>query len=149
MNTNTSDNSSEGGITACQRFLRRYLPYRFLPDEEYVEAVRKRTERIQRWGIAGLISFAALNLALISVTGCLLVFALQNVPFGNNVPIQQMAIAAGFMVGIVLGVLIGKCEANFLHSFIAIVTGMRADKLLVQYFDLAHADRMGNEDVAT
>jgi hypothetical protein len=144
-----SNNSSEGGIAARERFLRRYLPDRFLPDDEFVEAVRKRTERIQRWGIAGLISFAALNLALISATGCLLVFALQNVPFGNNVPIQQMAIAAGFMVGIVIGMLVGKCEANFFHSFIAIVTGMRAEKLLVQYFDEARANRLRDEDDAT
>lgn len=135
--------------TAKERFLRRYLPDRFLRDEELVEAVRKRVERSQRWGIAGLISFAALNLALISATGWLLVFAIQNVPFGNNVPIQQVAIGAGFMIGVVIGVIIGKFEANFLHTFIAIVTGGRIEKLLISYFDEACAGRKTDEDDAT
>lgn len=135
--------------SAKERFLRRCFPDRFLRDEEFVEAVRKRAERSQRWGIAGLISFAALNLALISTAGWMLMFAFQNVPFGNNVPIQQVAIGAGLMIGVVIGVIIGKLEANFLHTFIAIATGMRTEKLLVSYFDEACAGHKRDEDDAT
>ena len=69
------------------------------------------------------------------MAGSLLAFALQKVPFGNNVPLQQMAIIFGVAIGAVIGWLMGKLEANVVHAITGIVTELRTQKLLVAYAD--------------
>lgn len=127
--------NSDESVSAWKRFLRRRFPQWHLSDDEFVEVIRKGVERHRQAGIYGLISVLAINIAMLLMAGSLLAFALQKVPFGNNVPIQQMAIMFGVAVGAVIGWLMGKLEANIVHAITGIVTELRTQRLLVAYAD--------------
>ena len=127
--------NTDESLSAWKRSLRRRFPEWYLSDDEFVEHIRESVERHRKAGIFGLISVLALNIALLFMAGSLLAFALQKVPFGNNVPLQQIAIMFGVAIGAVIGWLMGKLEANVVHAIAGIVTELRTQKLLVAYAD--------------
>jgi hypothetical protein len=103
-----------------------------IPDEQRIERLRRTIASFDRWGgflkaiylLASFTFVATLVFAMILMNG-------MRLNFGN----MANGMGGGFVVGLLLGSMLGLFAVNVGHGLIMAFSGLRNERLLIHYHD--------------
>ncbi|MCY2991389.1 MAG: hypothetical protein NTY19_26470 [Planctomycetota bacterium] len=110
-------------------------PWHCIPEEQYVERVRRRLaqfERVRRWFV-GLYVTLAIAFIWIVVKFCALLAAIPQAP--NNAAPGFFGFGLGMLFGVLMGLIASKIGYGLAIAFMA----CRTERLMVKYHDALHA----------
>jgi len=126
------------------------MKHRCLDDSEYVERIRRAVALHDRWRWVPITIRGSLVIAFIAI----MVAAVNVVQLAGNLG-NPPAAWAGFVIGAILGILVGSLGINLAHSFVDTLRSWRGEQLMVRYYDalrelgfLSGSEDIQQEDMA-
>lgn len=117
------------------------FPWTPVPDDEYVDGLRRIMKYWSRWRYVFLVANIGLVIAILFMADRGLNFLMDMaLPPGNaqfNWPL------AGFVCGATLGMAIGWFFWHSIHGLLESIDGMKSQRLLLKYYDAYKALRTG------
>lgn len=117
------------------------FPWTPVPDDEYIDGLRRIMRFWNRWRYFFLVANIGLVIAILFLVDRGLEFLMDMALPPGNAPFNWPLV--GFVSGAMLGMAIGWFFLHAIHQLIDSIDGLKSQRLLLKYYDAYEALRTG------